>query len=51
MAKAILLNGPVQCQTLNDRSAEQETVGMTLRMTTTFPNFQGLFSRKNWIKE
>ena len=28
------------CKILNDRSAEQETVGMTLRMTTTFPKFQ-----------
>ena len=28
------------CKILHDRSAEQETVGMTLRMTTTFPKFQ-----------
>ena len=34
-------------KTLNGCSAEQETVGMTLRMTTTFSKFQGALSPKN----
>ena len=28
------------CKTLNDRSAEPETVGMTLKITKTFPKLQ-----------
>ena len=37
-------------ETLNDRSAEQETVGMILRMTTTFPKFQrAVLPQKNWM--
>ena len=32
---------------LNDRSAEQETAGMTLRITTPFPKFQ----RALWPKK
>ena len=31
------------CKMLNDLSVEQETVGMTLEMTTALPNFQPAF--------
>ena len=36
------------CKTLKDRSAEKETVGMTLRMMTTFPKFQWTISSKKF---
>ena len=35
------------CKIFNDRSVEQETVGMTPRMATTFPKFQ----RDLWPKK
>ena len=35
------------CEILNDRSAKQETVGVTLRITTTFPKFK----RALWPKK
>ena len=34
-------------KTLNDRSVEQEAVGMMLRMTMTFPKFHRAFSPRN----
>ena len=43
MTEAILLHGVsslLSVFALNDSSAEQETAGITLRMTTTFPKFQ-----------
>ena len=33
-------------KTLNDCSAEQKTAGVTLRITTTFPNLQRALSPK-----
>lgn len=40
------------CKTLNDRSVEEETAGITLKMTTTFPKFQlPLFPKKIWMRQ
>ena len=40
------------CKVLNDCSAEQETVGGTLRMTATFSKLQRALSpKKNWLRQ
>ena len=40
------------CKILNDCSAEQETVGGTLRMTATFSKLQRALSpKKNWLRQ